>query len=540
MSLTLQQIDEMLASAPGFRVVGPIQIDESGVDPIGLRQLNLDLMDATVPGINNVTVHVRPYAFMAWAWWKAGIVATENGEIQPQKMRDLVMRYEAMYAWAHSLAEHPLRGVGVIRRYLPLKGSEEAFIFTGEKWETLKGRMTSLMAPTEYGPSIKALRWLAPSDGGTFRRSLEVESAVMAIEKIVAEHVPQSLLALKAPAATWEDVFPFAEYLHITKPTREERDAFRFLFYEAGAKPQAPREIQRRMATIDLLRGIFSKEGYPIDLPTVRRRLATGWLPADWQDHKSDIQTSSVLLSILQARQLQRLAIESMMMWVERSLATEVAKAQPTEDLAAAADAAAKKADPLVLATLRVGEYMDAVEKLGAEVGWPSAASDPETDVVGLMTRIYAAQRKDIFVLPGLCLRAFAVVRAVTKGVREMEIPEIVGKSLDARLDRFPMGAMSKRIDAVADKSLMYLWRDVIEHWIIAQHVHWSAVRGVDGKKRLRIGLEGDGWIRVRPKPSSGFNATPDRLFTLLSLGTECGLFTSTEDKGTTCFGVTT
>jgi hypothetical protein len=93
------------------------------------------------------------------------------------------------------------------------------------------------------------------------------------------------------------------------------------------------------------------------------------------------------------------------------------------------------------------------------------------------------------------------------------------------------MGVIAKRVETIWDKPLANLWRDVIENWVIAQHVHWSAVRGIDGKKRLRIGLEGSGWIRVRPKPSTVFNATPDRLSTLLSLGSECGLFARSADK---------
>jgi hypothetical protein len=60
---------------------------------------------------------------------------------------------------------------------------------------------------------------------------------------------------------------------------------------------------------------------------------------------------------------------------------------------------------------------------------------------------------------------------------------------------------------------------------VIGQHVHWSAVRGGDGKKRLRIGLEGDGWMKVRRTSSGVFEPTGDRLQTMLSLGVSCGLF---------------
>jgi hypothetical protein len=54
---------------------------------------------------------------------------------------------------------------------------------------------------------------------------------------------------------------------------------------------------------------------------------------------------SAVMLSILQARQLQRLATEAMMLWIEWSLSSEVAEAKPTDELVAEAQAAASLGD---------------------------------------------------------------------------------------------------------------------------------------------------------------------------------------------------
>ena len=42
---TLEQIDGVFAERPGFRLVDKIKFVESGVDPMGLRQVNLDLME---------------------------------------------------------------------------------------------------------------------------------------------------------------------------------------------------------------------------------------------------------------------------------------------------------------------------------------------------------------------------------------------------------------------------------------------------------------------------------------------------------------
>ena len=387
------------------------------------------------------------------------------------------------------------------------------------------------MAPTEYGPSIKALHFLKQEEGGVFKRALEAEDAVTTIDTIVSSCIPERLLGRKAPAATWQEVVPLAEQLPIDASSQAERDAFRFLFYEAGSETRAHKDMRRRRSTIDLLRAILPEDGEFIGIPEIRRRLATGTIPDYVKTDGSEVQTSAILLAILQARQLQRLATEAMMLWVERSLSVQVAEAKATDELAVAARVASEQGDEIAASATNVGGYFDSVEAIGEESGWPRAAALAGTDVVTLMDQLHEAQRKEISRLPALALRAFAIVYAITNAFRGEKFPDGIFDPIEARPDRLPMGVMAKRIEAIKDKPLSFLWRDVIEHWIIAPHDHWSAVRGTDGKKRLRIALEGPGWIRVRPRPSAVFNATPDRLATLLSLCSECGLFARSADK---------
>lgn len=534
MATSLSEIDQAFSKPPGFRIVTKLAIVESGVDPIGLRQLNLDLMDETIPGINNVTMHVRPYCFMAWAWWKARQVAADNGEINPSEMVDLVARYETIYAWAHSLAGNPFRGAAAIRAYLPLRGSSEPFSFEGEKWTQFKNHRTSLMGPTEYGPSLKSLHFLQSEGQGTFRCSQELVAAVGQIDKAVASCIAPLLLARKPPSASCEQIEPLAIKLPIHEASKRERDTFRFLFYEAGATDRAHKDMRRRKATIDLIRELMPQAGEPISVGEIRRRLA---VTKDWPGKSREIQISSILLAILQARQLQRLAIESTMLWVEQSISTDVAQGRSTEQLAVEAHSEASKKDEVIRLAKSVGAYVDAVSEIGDVAGWPDAVVMSRTDTVELTERLQEAQRRDPTKIPALALRAFAIVYAITKAMSELAegLPE-TANPLEARPDRLPMGLMVRRIDAIRNKSLPALWCDVIENWIIAQHVHWSAIRGVDGKKRLRIGLESSGWIRVRPSPSREFAPTPDRLLTLLSLGSECGLF-ERQDSNQPLFG---
>src|SRR5262249_40305615 len=57
------------ADGPSFTPAGVPKL--GGVDPLGLRQINFDLMDQVLPGLNNVARHIRPFVVVTWAWRRA-------------------------------------------------------------------------------------------------------------------------------------------------------------------------------------------------------------------------------------------------------------------------------------------------------------------------------------------------------------------------------------------------------------------------------------------------------------------------------------
>lgn len=522
--MKLNELDGLFDQNPGFRVVGELKLDESGVDPIGLRQINLDLMDATVPGINNVTQHVRPYTFMAWAWWRASQYAGQEDTI-PEKIIDLVERYEAIYAWSNSLAGTPFRGEVAVRKHLNPKADSGTFTFEGQAWSDYKKQKTGFMAPTEYGPSIKSVHFLTPK-GALFDWALEAMPAIKVIDGIVSSTLPARLLEPNPPTITLDDIRPLAAALPIDDPSVEEMDVFRHLFYEIGGHDRAGKDARRRKATIDLMRSILIGEG-PMDIDDIRKRFAVNGKPVPYEGDADEMTNAALLLCHLQARQLQRLATESMMLWVEVFLSSRKAMSWSTDEIVAEAHKAAAAQDSGYAACKTVGDYLSMIE--GGR-SWPAAACEPGTDVVELLGLVRHAQQKDRSLVPGTALRSLAVVRAIAKSFDGNVYPDGVMNSMEKRPDRMPMGMMARRMDALADRPLSLLWKEIIEGWIIGQHVHWSAIRGGDGKKRLRIGLEGDGWMLVRPNPSRGFAATPDRLWTLLALGCSCSLFNYTDE----------
>lgn len=519
--MQLSEIDQSFEEHPGFRIVQEMTFHESGVDPIGMRQLNLMLMDAAVPGINNVTRHVRPYTFMAWAWWKAHGFA-EAQELGLEEVGDLIERYEALYAWSHLIAGKPFRGASAVQRWIAGRSVDDPFHFDGESWKQYKAQRTSFMAPTEYGPSIKALRYLVPASGQIADETME---AVVDFDTQVTKAVPKRLLEPVAPLVFAEEVASFAHILPIDEPSQVEMKVFKYLFYGIGASEGANMQMQRRKATLDLLVGTLREMG-PSNLDSIRRKLAVQSVPVALVGNK-EVAASAMLLCHLQIRQLQRLATEAMLLWLERLLSEEgrYGRARSSEEIMDRADGAASSCDGDYEAAQTVGAFLDAVSGSKHEKPWPASAADAETDVIGLMGQLIAAQRKDITLVPALAARAFAVTRAMTLCYSGVQFPSGVVSAIVDQPDRLPLGTLVNRLNAIFDRPRKSLWREVIESWVIGQHVHWSAVRGGDGKKRLRVGMEGDGWRMVRRPFSGYFVPTADRLDTLLSLGTSCGMF---------------
>ena len=54
MALTLAELAEIAEIADEPAITTPPSLTLGGVDPLGLRQINFDLMDHVFPGINNV------------------------------------------------------------------------------------------------------------------------------------------------------------------------------------------------------------------------------------------------------------------------------------------------------------------------------------------------------------------------------------------------------------------------------------------------------------------------------------------------------
>jgi hypothetical protein len=397
------------------------------------------------------------------------------------------------------------------------------------------------MAPIQYGPSIKALGWLIPQPSRSFFPSQQAMPAVLAFNTLVESQLPPDLFGIEEISVTPEQARALYESWQVGSPTDAERTVFRNLYYDVGDDPRASDDAARRRRTLALIIELLRQDGDFLHEMNIRRVLASGRLasgrPLEGCDNHRGVL---VLWSAMQARQLQRLSLEAMLVWVEAYIAQNgnVADADKLVDAAyAAARASEDGAD-----SDTIGRYLEIASDRGGATGWPAAcAHDTETEIFDLMDKLIAAQQEKYVLqnVPGLALRGLAYAEAIATALRAAGTDPSSHGPLGGHSDRLPLNAASRRFDALRSRPMNELWREVILSWVLAQHVRWSVARNGDRTQRLRLALDEGGWTRLRSGISGPFGPTPDRLAAALSLAADCGLLAvRTAADGRRVYGV--
>lgn len=458
-----------------------------GVDPLGLRQLNFDLMDAVLPGLNNVGRRIRPFVVVAWAARRAARLAEQSGAavVPDGVLRAFLDRIEVVYAWSHFLVRPDAQLPG--RLVLAPFVSAERYEFAGPEWEAFrKSRQasTAFTAAITYGPSIKALGWAGPvsasrkawSSSGLFDEALDAFEATFASE---LDHPVFS--DLETAGVTRQDLLRWAALWNMDELTGEEEEAF-------SSALAGPRAHARRRDTLALMREVLEDES-DIELDDLRAAMAT----------LEPSTPTRVAWRRLQVRQVFRYALESWFHWC-------LAQLDP---------------DPKSTAALVEAFVSSARGSWAAEARPGSWLTPPEERCpVALMSGIRTALEEDPRQLPAAISEALAFC---------LTEPDEGGR--EGRADRLPLWRARSEARAWAKRSPAEFVAHTMETWLFAQHAYWSSSRGLGDARaggkiifRLRVVLDEGGWrltrlgsIGSRPYP------TPDRLETAWRLAEECG-----------------
>ena len=493
---TLAELTTAAAAAQEPRFTTPGRTNFGGVDPLGLRQINFDLMDEVLPGLNNVARHIRPFVVVTWAWRRALKQAETLGKtaIPQDDLLDFVDRIEVLYALSQFLRDEITDLPG--SQYLAPWLKNVQLKFGGSKWQQRRKERrysTALSAPVNYGPTLKMLGWVTPhpEHPGLMIPNSAVDPALNALEMqmvVALRHKAfndfGSVTVEREDARKWGDLWALDEVTDVEAKVMAEQ-----LF---GVSAPASRQLGGRLM-LAAARHVGTKN-------VERVRAAMTGPPSKFQPPTA-LRSVQYKWRLLQVRQLFRLSLEAFFFWTMREL-----------------DGPKRSTDWLVNKFLGGVPSPVGTVKSGA---WIESLTSSRAGPTELMNLIEQALGE-----PGAGDLPHSIARGLAFSLIE-ETPD-----LTQHPERLPLWRAKEEAAARSNSPIPEFVRYVLEAWVLAQHTYWSVRRGLADARvhdrmllRLRVVLDEGGWtltpgyrIGTLPRP------TPDRLQTVLSLASECGL----------------
>ena len=493
MSLTIEQLIDLGRSSPGPWIVEPTVPGVGGVDPLGLRQINFDLMDRVFPGLNNVARHIRPFTIVAWAWRRTRNLAVERDLALPLSTHeDFVARIEVAFVWSLILSENAgtardidLPGKQRVSDYM---AGRHELTFGDDEWRSfVKSRRnsTALTAAINYGPGLRAFKILGDDIlvPGLRAPYPTYEPALNAFERKFARALMHPVFNGWDPCSiTPEEARSWQQLWDITELTDEERVCFRDRLAGeiAGKRDRGFELLRESAANID-----------EHDEAQLRAAMCSPVLASE----------ASIDWKRVQVRQLFRLALEALLRWMQMHLDQPISTAD--------------------IATLFVRQIdADSSQTAASFVG---GLIEPNAQPVSLLESLQTA-----------LTNKQGVETAISTALAYCLECADTFEDESTREERLPLRIARKDYRRLADGTALDLMGHILESWVLAQNTYWSVGRGLADARagaktilRLRIVQEEGGWVTTRGhgggRPP---NATPDRLRTAISLATEAALLT--------------
>jgi hypothetical protein len=484
------------AEEPGFTPESPIRL--GGVDPLGLRQINFDLMDEVFPGLNNVARHIRPFVVVAWASRRSAQLARDRGtdRVPVDDLLDFVNRIEVIYAWSQILRKPEAELPG--RQFLAHLLRVDRWLFAGPKWKKLcdaRRDSTALTAAIAYGPGLKALGWVTPH--AKYPRLLfateDADPALDAFEAVIADRLDHPAFSqFGAVEVKTSDARAWSESWALESPTDAEKRVMANMLLGTRAPPSRRNGCELMIAAVNFTQ--------TTNTGAVRAAMAgapSAFVPS------SGLDATLKAWRRVQVRQLFRLSLEAFFYWVfleigagTRSIETLVNAFLAQTTLRPADGTTAEWLDPTGVIAAAPTALMDRIEEA-----------------------LTAASSDDL-------------ASAIADGVAFCLAQPLPQEDDHERTDRLPLSRARREARARLGAPARDFIRHALESWVLAQHAYWSIGRGLadaraHGKTllRLKVVLDEGGWTHA-PGVSNAPIPVPtlDRLQTALNLVQECGL----------------
>lgn len=525
----------MTIQAPHQPFILPLRSGEnSGVDFLGLRQTNLDMMAEMIPSINNVTDYIRPFSLVCWVFWKFHSLCEEvdQKEATPEDIKAFRERIEVLFSWGASMHQTRGRipGTGAVP---PNPSADGQYALTFKDWNRVQSS-TSLIAALWYGPASKTVTGLGflmplPGRAGFFRVARPgIRLAVALDKRLQSNHelYTRILATLEPVTANASDATALWQLWAPDQILEAERDAFGAALFSKDEIGKRDTLIGKRSTTLALAMHHMRHCSAPADASEIRRGMALSVAQGgrQYQLSESLITTRSLWLT-LQMRQLQRLSMECLLSWCENRILTDQLR-----DTSAMAEYFESGWDSTERGFGEAHGFAEMIAFLGNEAesinGFINSVNEGRiVNPFELMATIQERFREDDpsfaqFAFSGLLLcAAFASVAGQKAAFLRYGGPQ-----------RLSLESLRRRMVGLGAVSVREAFQYVLEAMIVSQHFA-TAVNRFDGQnQRLRLTIEETG-LEVLVDHSLVPTVTEDRLPTLLSLAAQAGIIVTVEER---------
>ena len=503
-----------------------------GVDYLGYRAVNLALMGEFFPSINNVTRSIRPYSVITWTAWafreqKQAQGAQETTRAEFTKFRE---KLEVLFGWSHQIHN---AGVGLVGN-AQLQPEEEGSVSLGFKaWN----RNVSWLDPVNYGPSLKVdngLGFLVQVKLGVFAVTDAGERLAQALDaSLRCSDRYDELRSLDQFSGSAELAHSLYPYWMVSSPSRAEVDAFRRVFH-APEKAGEKNRVGRRSAAISLILWTLQKQKKPVTVTELRRYMTLHNVSVQRSNNSSEaLPHVQGLWRVLQVRQAQRCAAESLFGWMEVRILghSRNLSSQLVDDLVALLE---KEGRVSPLPEHWVNDELQLLEKAkGTADSYLDAAKNCwELDFFHQMEVILEANVIDRDRAAVLALKLLVLCAEIT---RDLERDEYCKPYLDSGgTTRISLSSWREFVLGGRDLPVKTVLTDMIENYFLSQHFGIAVARYTEGTQRLRITIEEGGLTSMLNSTNDAWrpNVTPDRLGSALALMADCGLVTREDMEG--------
>ena len=528
----------------------PLDSKIAGDDPLGLAPTNERLYGAVFPGINNVVRYIRVYSALCWISQRVDRYLKLHGTtLSNKEVKNLFdqasQKMELLIGWTNQHKGY--RAVAGALRNFPTDNKPVKLIF-----ESFGNSRVSLLDAVAYRPSItNGLRFLEQRTNATFGCTPAGELLANAFNSHIESSAHYEWLAniLKLNISR-SDVLEIEPFLDLGIPSHSEQSAFLQQFFPNLGERRLDDFTQNRWFSIHLVlqfihadtiyKQSIGEAGWTTE-DEIRIAMARGKTPDGTLLNLSGLETVQAWWAILQLRQLQRLALDTLFAMVERFLDSKTIAEETTS-----IDKCAQQLGDLLTPEL-ISEYelnvvslfntfhksRGACDSLYATACSESADPDEFFDLFHHIQELRSGSLnigdpEDNDALASAYI-ALIFCAAETDNLLNLQKTK---DALETDRDSCSLLSLLALVKQMGNTTPSAFLSYVLKHWVILRHFQIVADRSRqnDGKNRFRFMVGDNGLERFDPAAGMSQPAfSQDRLQHILILSEQSGLLESKE-----------